>query len=135
MPRPLARLREEKAHDGAFHWRWPWCGRPHHHAAAISSPAARCASTQAHGAAGIARPCPAGARIVDTAPLSLDEIIEECARATTAGEDVARLHSGDVSIWSALGEQLARLDGRGIPYTITPGVPHSLLLLLRSPVS
>ena len=67
--------------------------------------------------------CPAGARIVDTASLSLDEIIEECAQATAAGEDVARLHSGDVSIWSALGEQLARLDARGIPYTITPGVP------------
>jgi precorrin-4/cobalt-precorrin-4 C11-methyltransferase len=67
--------------------------------------------------------CMAGARIVDTASLSLDEIIEECARATAASEDVARLHSGDVSIWSALGEQLARLDARGIPYTITPGVP------------
>lgn len=67
--------------------------------------------------------CPPGARIVDTAPLSLDEIVAECQRATDAGLDVVRLHSGDLSIWSALGEQLRRLDAAGIPYTITPGVP------------
>jgi precorrin-4/cobalt-precorrin-4 C11-methyltransferase len=67
--------------------------------------------------------CPPGARIVDTAPLSLDEIVAEMVRATAAGEDVARLHSGDLSIWSALGEQLRRLDALKILYTITPGVP------------
>lgn len=67
--------------------------------------------------------CPEGARVVDTAPMSLDEIIAECQRATEAGLEVARLHSGDVSIWSALGEQLRRLDALSIPYTITPGVP------------
>src|ERR1700741_4625562 len=67
--------------------------------------------------------CPPGARIVDTAPMSLDEIVAECQQATDRGEDVARLHSGDLSIWSALGEQLRRLDAAGIPYTITPGVP------------
>ena len=67
--------------------------------------------------------CPAGARIVDTAPMSLDEIIGECVSATNAGLDVARLHSGDLSIWSALGEQSRRLDALGIPYTVTPGVP------------
>lgn len=67
--------------------------------------------------------CPAGARIVNTAPMSLDEIVAECARASAEGEDVARLHSGDLSIWSALGEQLRRLDAAGIAYTITPGVP------------
>jgi precorrin-4/cobalt-precorrin-4 C11-methyltransferase len=67
--------------------------------------------------------CPAGARIVDTAPMSLDEIIAECVAATNAGLDVARLHSGDLSIWSALGEQTRRLDTLGIPYTVTPGVP------------
>ncbi|SJZ83900.1 precorrin-4/cobalt-precorrin-4 C11-methyltransferase [Enhydrobacter aerosaccus] len=67
--------------------------------------------------------CPPGARIVDTAPMSLDEIVAECQRATDAGEDVARLHSGDLSIWSALGEQVRRLDELGIPYTVTPGVP------------
>lgn len=67
--------------------------------------------------------CPPGARIVDTAPMSLDEIVAECQRATDAGQDVARLHSGDLSIWSALGEQLRRLDAADIPYTITPGVP------------
>ena len=67
--------------------------------------------------------CPAGARIVDTAPMSLDEIEAEFAKAHTAGHDVARLHSGDLSIYSALAEQLRRLDRRGIPYTLTPGVP------------
>jgi precorrin-4/cobalt-precorrin-4 C11-methyltransferase len=67
--------------------------------------------------------CPPGARIVDTAPLSLDEIVAECRRATDAGQDVARLHSGDLSVWSAMGEQLRRLDGERIAYTITPGVP------------
>jgi precorrin-4/cobalt-precorrin-4 C11-methyltransferase len=67
--------------------------------------------------------CPTGARIIDTAPLSLDEIIAEMQRATEAGKDVARLHSGDLSIWSALGEQLRRLDRLEIAYTVTPGVP------------
>jgi precorrin-4/cobalt-precorrin-4 C11-methyltransferase len=67
--------------------------------------------------------CPPGARIVDTAPMSLDEIVEEYRRATDADQDVARLHSGDLSIWSALGEQLRRLDAAGIAYTVTPGVP------------
>ncbi len=67
--------------------------------------------------------CPPGARIVDSAPLSLDEIIAECRRATDEGHDVARLHSGDLSVWSALGEQLRCLDEGGIAYTITPGVP------------
>jgi precorrin-4/cobalt-precorrin-4 C11-methyltransferase len=67
--------------------------------------------------------CPAGARVIDTAPMSLDEIIAEYVRATEASEDVARLHSGDLSIWSALGEQLRRLDALNIPYTVTPGVP------------
>ncbi len=67
--------------------------------------------------------CPPCARIVDTAPMSLDEIVDECRRATDAGQDVARLHSGDLSIWSAMGEQLRRLELAGIPYTVTPGVP------------
>ncbi|RAI44513.1 precorrin-4 C(11)-methyltransferase [Rhodoplanes roseus] len=67
--------------------------------------------------------CPPGARVVDTAPLSLDEIVAEVVRATQTGHDVARLHSGDLSVWSALGEQLRRLDALGIPYTVTPGVP------------
>jgi precorrin-4/cobalt-precorrin-4 C11-methyltransferase len=67
--------------------------------------------------------CPPGARIVDTAPLDLDAIIAECRAAYERGEDVARLHSGDLSIWSALAEQTRRLDRLGIPYTVTPGVP------------
>ena len=67
--------------------------------------------------------CPPGARIVDTAPMSLDQIIVELARADADGQDVARLHSGDLSVWSAMGEQLRRLDSLGIRYTVTPGVP------------
>jgi precorrin-4/cobalt-precorrin-4 C11-methyltransferase len=67
--------------------------------------------------------CPADARIIDTAPLSLDQIIDECARADADGHDVARLHSGDLSVWSAMGEQLRRLEQLGIPFTVTPGVP------------
>lgn len=67
--------------------------------------------------------CPPGARIVNTAPLSLDEIMAEIAAAHQAGHDVARLHSGDLSVWSAMGEQLRRLREMGIPYDVTPGVP------------
>ncbi len=67
--------------------------------------------------------CPLGARIVDTAPLDLDAIVKLCVGATASGEDVARLHSGDLSIWSAMGEQLRRLKRAGVAYTITPGVP------------
>jgi precorrin-4/cobalt-precorrin-4 C11-methyltransferase len=67
--------------------------------------------------------CPPNARMVDTAPLSLDEIEAEFAAAHAGGHDVARLQSGDLSIYSALAEQLRRLARRGIPYTLTPGVP------------
>ncbi|WP_294191192.1 precorrin-4 C(11)-methyltransferase [uncultured Sphingomonas sp.] len=67
--------------------------------------------------------CPPGARIINTAPLSLDEIIDEIVQAHAAGYDVARLHSGDLSIWSAMGEQLRRLRALGIPFDVTPGVP------------
>ena len=54
--------------------------------------------------------CPPDARIVDTAPMSLDEIEAEYVRAAEAGEDVARLHSGDLSVWSAVAEQIRRLE-------------------------
>jgi precorrin-4/cobalt-precorrin-4 C11-methyltransferase len=67
--------------------------------------------------------CPPGARIVDTAPLDLDAIVAEIERAHAEGKDVARLHSGDISIWSATGEQMRRLEALGIPYEVTPGVP------------
>jgi precorrin-4/cobalt-precorrin-4 C11-methyltransferase len=67
--------------------------------------------------------CPSGARVVDTAPMSLDEIEAEFVSAQEQGLDVARLQSGDLSVFSALAEQLRRLDQHGIPYTLTPGVP------------
>lgn len=67
--------------------------------------------------------CPADATIVNTAPMDLDAIIAEIAQAHAKGQDVARLHSGDLSVWSAMGEQLRRLKELGIPFTVTPGVP------------
>ncbi len=67
--------------------------------------------------------CPEGARVVNTAPMDLDTIVAEIEAAHARGQDVARLHSGDLSVWSAMGEQLRRLKSLGIPYTITPGVP------------
>ncbi|MFP4131185.1 MAG: precorrin-4 C(11)-methyltransferase [Thiohalospira sp.] len=66
---------------------------------------------------------PEDVRIINTAPLTLDAIMGEIQRAHAAGEDVARLHSGDLSVYSALSEQVRRLEEMGIDYTITPGVP------------
>ena len=66
---------------------------------------------------------PEGARVLDTAPMTLDQIIAEMAAAHEAGQDVARVHSGDPSLYGAIGEQIRRLDALGIDYTITPGVP------------
>lgn len=67
--------------------------------------------------------CPPGARVVDTADLSLDDIVAEYAGARDRDEDVARLHSGDPSVFSAVAEQVRRLDGLGIDHDVTPGVP------------
>ncbi len=67
--------------------------------------------------------CPPQARVVDTGPLTLDQIIAEIEAADTAGHDVARLHSGDPSLYSAVAEQCRRLDALGIGYEIVPGVP------------
>lgn len=66
---------------------------------------------------------PAEARVVDTAPLTLDEIVAEMAAAGAAGLDVARVHSGDPSLYGAIAEQMRRLRGLGIAYDVTPGVP------------
>jgi precorrin-4/cobalt-precorrin-4 C11-methyltransferase len=67
--------------------------------------------------------CPAGAKLVDTGPLTLEQIVAELADAHAAGHDVARLHSGDPSLYSALAEQCRRLDALNIDYEIVPGVP------------
>ena len=67
--------------------------------------------------------CPPGCRIVNTAPMDLDSIIATIAEAHEQGHDIARLHSGDLSVWSAMGEQLRRLRALDIPYDVTPGVP------------
>lgn len=67
--------------------------------------------------------CPPDARIIDTGPLNLDQIVDELVAADRAGLDVARLHSGDPSIYSALAEQCRRLDAAGVRYEIVPGVP------------
>ncbi|MEX0365316.1 MAG: precorrin-4 C(11)-methyltransferase [Ruegeria sp.] len=67
--------------------------------------------------------CPEGARIVNTASMDLDQIMAEIEAAHAAGHDIARLHSGDLSVWSAMGEQLRRIKAAGIPFSVTPGVP------------
>ncbi len=66
---------------------------------------------------------PADARVIDTQHLTLDEIVQELGAAHERGEDVARLHSGDLSIYSAAAEQMRRLDALDIPWDVTPGVP------------
>ena len=66
---------------------------------------------------------PPGARIVDTAPLTLDEIIVEVAAAHRQRLDVARVHSGDPSLYGAIAEQMRRLSALGVPFDVTPGVP------------
>jgi precorrin-4/cobalt-precorrin-4 C11-methyltransferase len=67
--------------------------------------------------------CPPGAHKVDTANLDLDQIVAELATAHANGHDVARLHSGDPAVFSAMAEQMRRLDALDIPYDVTPGVP------------
>ena len=67
--------------------------------------------------------CPPDVRLIDSALMTLDQIEEHYVGAHDAGLDVARLHSGDLSIYSALAEQLRRLERHAIPYTLTPGVP------------
>jgi precorrin-4/cobalt-precorrin-4 C11-methyltransferase len=66
---------------------------------------------------------PPGARVVDSALLTLDEIVAEIEAAHRRGHDVARVHSGDPSLYGAIAEQMRRLDALGIPYDVTPGVP------------
>ena len=66
---------------------------------------------------------PSGARVIDTAPLTLDEITAEIAAAHRQGHDIARVHSGDPSLYGAIAEQIRRIERLGIPYDITPGVP------------
>ena len=73
--------------------------------------------------AAVVAEAPAGARVVDTAPMHLDEIVAEMRAAHAAGLDVARVHSGDPSLYGAIAEQMRRLDALGIAYDVTPGVP------------
>lgn len=71
----------------------------------------------------IVKAAPEGARVLDTAPMHLDAIIDEIKLAHEAGHDVARVHSGDPSIYGATAEQMRRLDALGIGYEVVPGVP------------
>ncbi|SVC04492.1 uncharacterized protein METZ01_LOCUS257346, partial [marine metagenome] len=66
---------------------------------------------------------PDGARVIDTAPMTLDEIIVEIKAADARGHDVARVHSGDPSLYGAIAEQMRRLRALAIAYDVTPGVP------------
>ncbi len=72
---------------------------------------------------GIVAFAPKDARVIDTAPMNLDQIMAEIDQAHGRGEDVARVHSGDPSLYGAIGEQIRRLKQMDIDYTITPGVP------------
>ncbi len=72
---------------------------------------------------GLLEHAPAAARLVDTQDFDLDAIVAELGGAHRRGEDVARLQSGDLSIWSAVAEQARRLDELEIPWDLTPGVP------------
>ncbi len=65
----------------------------------------------------------ADARVIDTAPMTLDQIVEQMRAADEAGQDVARVHSGDPSLYGAIAEQIRRLRQLGIAYDVTPGVP------------
>src|SRR3954451_4306693 len=67
--------------------------------------------------------CPADAKVIDTGPLTLEQIVTELVDADAAGLDVARLHSGDPSLYSAVAEQCRRLDALGVDYQLVPGVP------------
>ena len=71
----------------------------------------------------IVEAAPKGATIIDTAALHLDQIIEQISNAHAQGLDVARVHSGDPSIYGAIAEQMRRLDLLGIEYEVIPGVP------------
>lgn len=66
---------------------------------------------------------PADALISDTAPMNLDQIIAEMVKAHEKNQDIARVHSGDPSIYGAVAEQMRRLDDLDIPYETVPGVP------------
>ena len=66
---------------------------------------------------------PEGAEVIDTAPLHLDQIMDKISDAHHAGLDVARVHSGDPSVYGAIAEQMRRLDMLEIPFNVTPGVP------------
>ncbi|MDQ0455903.1 precorrin-4 C(11)-methyltransferase [Rhizobium paknamense] len=71
----------------------------------------------------IVKAAPEDARVRDTAPMHLDDIIAEIEKAHGEGKDVARVHSGDPSIYGAIAEQMRRLDALDIPYEVVPGVP------------
>ncbi len=71
----------------------------------------------------IVKAAPEDALVKDTAPMHLDEIVADMVAAHERGEDVARVHSGDPSIYGAIAEQMRRLDAAGIPYDVVPGVP------------
>ena len=71
----------------------------------------------------IVKAAPPGARVVDTAPLTLEDIVAEIEAAHAMGHDVARVHSGDPSLYGAIAEQIRHLVRLGIPYDVTPGVP------------
>ena len=111
-------------HDRAFHRRRSGRGRSDHPARRqLLAACPVCLYAGSIVSPELLQHCAPGTKLVDTAPLSLDEIEAEFLAAHRAGQDVSRLHSGDLSVWSAVAEQIRRLEKHGIPYTLTPGVP------------
>ena len=82
-----------------------------------------CVYAGSYVGADIVAHCPPGATLIDSSGLDLDQITERLVRAHAARQDVARLCSGDPSLYSAVAEQARRLDAAGVPWDITPGVP------------
>ena len=115
--------RRRRRHDCSFHRRGSRRPRSHHHSwpasyrAMPTLPLCRLSCPEDAIAA-----APKDAVVIDTAPLTLDDIIDEMEKAHRKGHDVARVHSGDPSLYGAIAEQIRRLAALGIDYTIVPGV-------------
>lgn len=92
-------------------------------AAALMAASQVCVYAGTYLDAEVLRHCGPDTELVDSQHLNLDAIIEVCVRAHAAGKDVARLCSGDPSVYSAVAEQTRRLDAAGIPWDVCPGVP------------
>ena len=118
-------VERRRRHDRAFHRRRAGRGRPHHRARPRPArPLPGLPLCRLDRAARAAAALPGRTRAWSTPRRCRStRSRREYVAAHRAGQDVARLHSGDLSVWSAVAEQIRRLERQGIPYTLTPGVP------------